>query len=50
MFLINKAPVCTVHPAEYVEQKVYFVNPKGEKLVGLLVDTGSEDVVILCHG
>jgi hypothetical protein len=27
-----------------------FVNSRGERLQGLLLDTGSEDVVILCHG
>ena len=36
--------------AEYTEEKLFFTNPKGERLVGLLFDTGSEDVVILCHG
>lgn len=27
-----------------------FTNPKGERLVGVLVEAGSDDVVILCHG
>ncbi|XP_022147672.1 uncharacterized protein LOC111016540 [Momordica charantia] len=31
-------------------QKVIVPNKNGEKLVGILHDTGSADVVILCHG
>ncbi|XP_022967806.1 uncharacterized protein LOC111467209 isoform X1 [Cucurbita maxima] len=31
-------------------QKVIVPNKKGEKLVGILHDTGSAEVVILCHG
>uniref|UniRef100_A0A803MRP9 Serine aminopeptidase S33 domain-containing protein n=1 Tax=Chenopodium quinoa TaxID=63459 RepID=A0A803MRP9_CHEQI len=31
-------------------QKIVVVNDQSEKLVGLLHDTGSKDVVILCHG
>ncbi|KAG2438831.1 hypothetical protein HXX76_005372 [Chlamydomonas incerta] len=33
-------------PTRYVT----FTNPHGEKLAGLFVDAGSEDVVVLCHG
>ncbi|KAI7748898.1 hypothetical protein M8C21_006311, partial [Ambrosia artemisiifolia] len=33
-----------------VEQKVVIRNKHGENLVGLLHETGSNDVVILCHG
>uniref|UniRef100_A0A6N2LWR8 Serine aminopeptidase S33 domain-containing protein n=1 Tax=Salix viminalis TaxID=40686 RepID=A0A6N2LWR8_SALVM len=32
------------------QQKVTTSNKHGEKLVGLLHDTGSNDIVILCHG
>lgn len=32
------------------EVELSFVNPRGERLVGRLVDTGSEGVVLLCHG
>lgn len=32
------------------ERELDFLNPKGERLFGKLVDTGSDDVVILCHG
>ena len=32
------------------ESRVEFSNKKGEKLVGMYTDSGSEDVVILCHG
>ncbi|KAJ0864744.1 putative feruloyl esterase [Helianthus annuus] len=32
------------------EQKIVIENKHGEKLVGLLHETGSKDVVILCHG
>lgn len=32
------------------ERELSFVNPTGERLVGKLLDTGSQDVVILCHG
>lgn len=39
-----------LHRAEYEERKLYFTNPQGERLVGRLVDTGSAEVVILCHG
>ncbi|KAG2453322.1 hypothetical protein HYH02_001546 [Chlamydomonas schloesseri] len=31
-------------------RRVAFTNPRGQKLAGLFVDAGSEDVVILCHG
>lgn len=31
-------------------QKIVVVNDQSEKLVGLLHDTGSKDVVIVCHG
>lgn len=33
-----------------IERKVDFSNDTGEKLVGLYLDVGSDDVVILCHG
>ncbi|XP_061995312.1 uncharacterized protein LOC133713319 isoform X1 [Rosa rugosa] len=32
------------------QQKIIVTNKHGEKLVGLLHDTGSGDIVILCHG
>ena len=32
------------------QQKVTISNKHGEKLIGLLHDTGSNDIVILCHG
>ena len=32
------------------ERELSFVNPNGERLVGKLLDTGSQHVVILCHG
>ncbi|KAL9339166.1 hypothetical protein Peur_068181 [Populus x canadensis] len=32
------------------QQKVIISNKHGEKLVGLLHDTGSNEIVILCHG
>lgn len=34
----------------FKEDKLSFLNAKGERLVGRLVDTGSPEVVILCHG
>jgi pimeloyl-ACP methyl ester carboxylesterase len=38
-------------PEGTTEQKLSFTNPKGERLVGLFVDTScSANVVILCHG
>ena len=37
-------------PAGYEEKKLYFTNAQVERLVGLLMDTGSRDVVLLCHG
>lgn len=36
--------------AEAVEKELSFVNAKGERLMGRLLDTGSEDAVVLCHG
>lgn len=33
-----------------MEHDLSFLNPQGERLVGKLLDTGSEDVVVLCHG
>uniref|UniRef100_A0A7C9DAD5 Feruloyl esterase n=1 Tax=Opuntia streptacantha TaxID=393608 RepID=A0A7C9DAD5_OPUST len=30
--------------------KIVIINDSGEKLVGLLQDTGSKEVIILCHG
>ncbi|KAJ0487941.1 hypothetical protein HanHA300_Chr12g0427601 [Helianthus annuus] len=32
------------------QQKIVIENKHGENLVGLLHETGSKDVVILCHG
>ncbi|KAL6274478.1 hypothetical protein ACE6H2_025170 [Prunus campanulata] len=32
------------------QQKIIVTNKHGEKLVGLLHETGSEEIVILCHG
>lgn len=37
-------------PPAATERELTFTNPRDERLVGLLVDTGSDDVVILCHG
>ena len=31
-------------------QKTIILNDHGEKLVGLLHDTGSKEMVVLCHG
>lgn len=36
--------------AEPEGRELTFTNSRGEKLVGILVDTGSTDVVLLCHG
>jgi hypothetical protein len=33
-----------------VQQKVIIPNKYGEKLVGILHETGSLEIVILCHG
>lgn len=33
-----------------IERKLEFVNDKGETLVGTLLDTGSSNVVLMCHG
>lgn len=39
------------HPAGQVSRKkVMISNPGGEKMVGVLDDTGSQDVIVLCHG
>lgn len=35
---------------EPIERKLEFVNGKGEKLAGTLLDTGSTNVVLMCHG
>ena len=48
-----QAALLPTHPpaeggAQSLELSV--VNSRGERLQGLLLDTGSEDVVILCHG
>lgn len=37
-------------PENIVWRKEQIVNPSGKMLVGILDDTGSEDVIILCHG
>ncbi|CAK0786160.1 hypothetical protein CVIRNUC_009373 [Coccomyxa viridis] len=36
--------------ATWAEKRVSFKNAKGEQIIGISVDTGSEDVAILCHG
>ncbi len=36
--------------SEAVEKDLSFVNANGERLVGRLLDTGSDDCVVLCHG
>lgn len=33
-----------------VQKKVVIPNKYGEKLVGVLHETGSSEIVILCHG
>lgn len=33
-----------------MQQKVTILNKRDEKLVGLLHDTGSAELVVLCHG
>jgi Serine aminopeptidase, S33 len=40
----------TALPAGTTEETLTFINPNGERLVGIFVDTGSPNVVILCHG
>lgn len=32
------------------QQRVVIPNKHGEKLVGLLHETGSKEIVVLCHG
>lgn len=32
------------------QQKVVIPNKHGEKLVGILHDSGTKDIVVLCHG
>ena len=32
------------------ERKVTFKNPSGETLAGVLLDAGSSDAAVLCHG
>ncbi|XP_021715105.1 mycophenolic acid acyl-glucuronide esterase, mitochondrial-like [Chenopodium quinoa] len=39
----------SLNPANEL-QKLFVINDQSEKLVGLLHDTGSKEVVILCHG
>lgn len=39
---------CNVAAVE--QQKIAIRNKYGEKLVGLLHETGSTEIVILCHG
>lgn len=36
--------------AELESRELAFTNSRGESLAGVLVDTGSQDVVLLCHG
>ena len=50
MSVASSARPSTMLPAGTTEQKLSFTNPKGERLVGIFVDTGSRHVVILCHG
>ena len=53
---LRKSAVCVSmsstqeEQSSYKEAQVSFTNSNGETLVGRLLDTGSTDVVILCHG
>lgn len=42
----NYLPFC----AGAKQQRVIIENRHGEKLVGILHDTGSKELVIVCHG
>ncbi|KAL3825292.1 hypothetical protein ACJIZ3_021321 [Penstemon smallii] len=41
-----------LQPREFfsMQQKITILNKRGEKLVGVLYETGSEKIVVLCHG
>ncbi|KAF2302707.1 hypothetical protein GH714_001300 [Hevea brasiliensis] len=41
---------CLLLPLVPQQEKVIIPNKHGEKLVGLLHDTGSKEIVVLCHG
>lgn len=38
------------HVSVMQQQKIIIPNTNGEKLVGILHETGSMEIVILCHG
>ncbi|GKV13994.1 hypothetical protein SLEP1_g24935 [Rubroshorea leprosula] len=44
------AQILSVENPVVQPQKVIIPNKHGEKLVGLLHDTGSKEIVVLCHG
>lgn len=44
--LYRRLPLCAVT----MQQRVIIPNKHGENLVGLLHETGSREIVILCHG
>ena len=37
-------------PPTAEERELSFVNARGERLAAVLVDTESQDLVVLCHG
>ena len=40
----------TINETTNHEEKVAFINPSGENLSGILLDAGSSEAAILCHG
>ena len=40
----------TINGVAHQEERVVFINPSGEKLLGILLDAGSSEAAILCHG
>ena len=40
----------TINGTAHQEEKIAFTNPSGEKLSGVLLDVGSSEAAILCHG
>ena len=46
----SESPSAWPPAAAPAERELWLLNSKGERLHGVFLDTGSQDVVVLCHG
>lgn len=50
IFAHDSMQYCNIHVTGVSQRRVVVPNKHGEKLVGVLHETGSKNLAILCHG